>query len=226
MKIKRSITFFIFAFLLCSTMFCQGRAAIREAIEKEGNCRNVAITETNGDLALFGRNGVKPLNISEALYYNLSKLNKADEYIDDVVLTEKGSWLILYGDNNSVYFDIPYTLELKLAEFKNDGEVITSAVFNDNNDWIIVSTKSISSSDKRLQDWLVEGLETKGSLWTVCLTNDACVAVYEDGYKFLGNIPTELRAALGAAQLNVYRLKIAAQSYFFADKNGNYRYKL
>jgi hypothetical protein len=63
-------------------------------------------------------------------------------------------------------------------------------------------------------------------LWAACVTEDAIVAVYADGYQFLGNVPQSLRNALNTTKLDVYRLKIAGTSWFFADKNGSYQYNM
>ncbi|MCR4561377.1 MAG: hypothetical protein K5685_15010, partial [Bacteroidales bacterium] len=66
------------------------REYIRNMIESKGECKNVAITKTNGDLMLYGRNGWYgqgcPRGLTDALY----ELNNRNELIDDVVLTENG----------------------------------------------------------------------------------------------------------------------------------------
>lgn len=65
-----------------------------------------------------------------------------------------------------------------------------------------------------------------GMLWAACVTDDAIVAVYESGYKMLGEDPESLKKALKETHLDVYRLKIAGESWFFADKDGHYRYSM
>jgi len=52
------------------------------------------------------------------------------------------------------------------------------------------------------------------------------VAVFAGGYKFFGNVPESLKTALKNTKLDVYRLKIAGDSWFFADKNGSYQYNM
>jgi hypothetical protein len=63
-------------------------------------------------------------------------------------------------------------------------------------------------------------------LWTACLTDDAAVAVFENGYSFMGNVPESLKNALRETSKDVYRLKIAGNSWFFADSDGNYEYNM
>ncbi len=202
------------------------REYIRNAIKKWGQCRNVAITRTNGDVALYGQNGCAEANTPQGLSRAIKQLNNEGEFIDDIQLTERGRWLILYGNNGILWNDIPYSLEQKLREFNNNGEVITSVTFNDSGDWIVISTDYICASDYRIQNWLAEGFDIYGSLWAACITDDGIVAVFEGGYKFLGNIPNDLQTALKKTNLNVYRLKIAGSAWFFADVYGNFRYNM
>jgi hypothetical protein len=105
-------------------------------------------------------------------------------------------------------------------------EVITSVTFNDDGDWIVITTNYFSCSDTDIQQWLKDGHDTYGQLWAACITDDALVAVYEEGYKVIGNIPEALKSALRQTSLNVYRLKISGSSWFFADKSGRYKYSM
>lgn len=213
--------------LFCLPMEAQNsREYIRNAIKGWGECRNVAITRTNGDVALYGRNGCARSNVPSGLNDAITELNNQKEFTDDIQLTEAGRWLILYGNNGIRWNDIPYSLERKLREFNDNREVITSVTFNDDGDWIVITTEHISASDSRIQDWLADGLNTFGGLWAACITDDCLVAVFEQGYKFLGNVPEDLRSALKSTNLNVYRLKIAGTAWFFADMDGRYRYNM
>jgi len=212
--------------LISAASFGQGRSYIRQQISEKGQCRNVAITETNGDLMLYGQNGWAGTGLPSGLSSALNELNNKREYIDDVQLTERGRWLILWGDNGFRWSDIPYSLEQKLREYNNQNEVVTSVTFNDAGDWIIISQKYFAASDSRITEWLKDGNEKYGQLWAACVTNDALVVVYAKGYKYLGNVPESLKTALDKTRLDVYRLKIAGSAWFFADKNGNYDYTM
>lgn len=219
---NRSVVIAIFLLFTISS-YGQGRAYIKEQISKEGECRNVAITKTNGDLMLYGRNGCARSGCPQSLNEALTELNTENEFIDDVQLTEEGRWLILWGNNGFRWNDIPYSLELKLREYNGDNEVVTSVTFNDAGDWIIISQKYYATSDSRISQWLKEGNDMYGQLWAACITNDALVAVYSGGYRFLGEVPYSLKEALDKTKLDVYRLKIAGNAWFFADVYGNYQ---
>lgn len=201
------------------------REWIRQNIREQGRCRNVAITRTGGDLMLYGRNGYASKGCPSGLTQAFHELNEEDIYIDDVQLTEEGRWLILYGNNGIRWNDIPYSLERKLREYNENDEVILSVTFNDAGDWIVITKNYFAASDTDIQQWLKDGLD-KGKLWSACITEDALVAVYADGYKVIGEIPPTLRQALKDTRLDVYRLKIAGTAWFFADADGNYNYHM
>lgn len=212
--------------LTASVSFAQSRSYIRNQIKEWGECRNVAITRTNGDLALYGKNGCARSGVPRQLSETITDLNNREEFIDDVQLTENGNWLVLYGNNGMVWNGISYSLENKIREYNSNDEIITTVTFNDSGDWIVVSTEHISASSSEIQNWLAEGLENHGQLWTACITDDGLVAVYERGYRYLGNVPSDLKRALGETDLDVYRLKIAGTAWFFADRDGRYRYNM
>lgn len=156
----------------------------------------------------------------------MSELNDDAEEINDVQLTEDGSWLILWGGNGATWSNIPYDLEAKIRHYNDEGEVITSITFNDGGDWICITEELISASDSRVLDWMSDGMDEYGQVWAACVTDDAMVVVYEKGYKFMGNVPDSLKDALAETSLDVYRIKIAGSSWFFADKYGDYRYNM
>ena len=225
-SISKQVLAIILFMLVSVSSFGQGREFIREQIRSKGECRNVAITKTNGDLMLYGRNGWAATGCPRSLTDAITKLNKDNEFIDDIQLTEEGRWLILYGNNGIQWHDIPYSLERKLREYNSKGEVIYSVTFNDAGDWIVITEKYYSSSDSRISDWLKEGENRHGELWAACVTDDAIVAVYAYGYSFFGEVPYSLKEALRKTNLDVFRLKIAGNAWFFADKNGRYNYNI
>ncbi|MBR3408741.1 MAG: trypsin-like peptidase domain-containing protein [Paludibacteraceae bacterium] len=202
------------------------RAYIREQITKWGECRNVALTKTNGDLAIHGRNGWAGFGLPELLSTALTELNKDDKYITDVQLTENGNWIVLYGNNGFRWSGIPKSLEDKIRDYNARNEEVTSVTFNDSGDWIVITTEHYASSDANITAWLKEGAAEYGMLWAACVTEDGLVACYEKGYKFYGEIPSELRQRLSETDFDVYRIKIAGDAYFFADKEGHFHYKM
>lgn len=120
MRMRR--TAFIMALMTVFTvsLFAQnsrGRNYIKQNISEWGGCRNVAITDTGGDLALNGKNDYSyTAGIPQALADALEKYHDDDDYIDDVQLTEDGEWLILVGKNGCQWSNIPSKLESKLRQ--------------------------------------------------------------------------------------------------------------
>ena len=217
----------IFGLLFASNMSAQNsRQYIRNSIDNWGECKNVAITRTNGDLALYGRNGWSGSGLPSGMQTALNELNADNAYIDDVVISENGNWLILYGDNDVRWSGAPSSLSDKIHEFHNRGDIITSITFEDGGRWIIISKEYYAASYGWIQDWLSDGADEYGELWSACVTSDAMVAVYESGYKYYGNVPQGLKDALRETSLDVYRVKMAGTSWFYADKNGNFRYNM
>ena len=201
------------------------RNYVKSQIKKWGTCKNVAITKTNGDVALYGTCGYATSNVPAALSNKLKELNKANTLIDDVQLTESGKWCVLYGRNDATWTtDIPSGLANKINEFHNNNYVVRSISFNDYGRWVIVSDEYYATSSTELTNWLKSGSDRWGRLWAVCVTDDATVAVYEKGFCYRGNVPEKLKEALRSTSFNVYRLKVSGDSWFFADTNGNYRY--
>jgi hypothetical protein len=212
----------ILSCLLSLNVYGQGRSFIKKQMAEQNNCRNVAITKTNGNLMLYGRNGWAGSGLPARLSSALTELHDENSFIDDVQLTEKGRWLILNGNNGFQWEDIPSGLERQLKRYNNDNEVVNSVTFNDSGDWIIISEDYYNASSEALSEWLEEGNERHGELWAACITEDAIVAVFARGYKFYGNVPEGLKKALRKTELNVFRLKIAGTAWFIADRNGNY----
>lgn len=226
MKKIRLLISLAFMLLPVAVQAQSSREYIRNHIRQWGECRNVAITKTNGDLALYGTNGYASTGLPTGLTNAIKELRNDNEYIDDVQLTERGRWLILFGNNGVQWSDIPYSLERRLREYNSNGEVITSVTFNDNNEWVIVTTEHISASSDAIQQWIKRGMDEYGNVQTACITDDGLIVVFDGGYTFLGNIPSDLRSALSNTKLDVYRLKIAGNAWFFADKSGSYQYNM
>jgi hypothetical protein len=204
----------------------QSREFIRNEIRKHGECKNVAITKSNGDLMIYGRNGWAATGCPTSLTNALHELNEADELIKDVQLTDNGSWLIIYGNNGLRWDNIPYSLEKMLIKWNNNSETITSVSFNDAGDWIAISTEHFAASSDWLQDWVAEGADKYGMVWATCVTDDAAVVVYEDGYRFYGNVPSEMKSKLNEVDFNVYYIKIAGTAWFMSDGKGAYSYHM
>lgn len=213
--------------MTATVMNAQGREPIRRAIQRWGACKNVAITRTNGDVALNGRNNYVVSAVPQNLSDKLRELKRGNHLIDDVTLTENGKWVILWDTNDATWTtDAPSQLVDKINEYHRNGYVVRSITFNDRGEWAIVSDEYYSSSSTDLQNWLRGGTENYGKLWTVAIADDGAVAVYDRGFRYRGNVPEGLKQALRETSYDVYRLKYAGSSWFFADKSSNYRYDM
>ncbi len=234
------------ALLVIATLSVAGqnsREGIRKVITRWGGCTNVAITESNGDLALFNRNDWVGVGIPNSLKNALNELKAADDLINDVCLTEKGSWLILHGENNGFkWYNIPKSLESELRDFNERGETVLSTSFNDAGDWIVVGEKFFSASSQELIDFLNKHQEDGTVLTTACVSDKMCVAVYttEYGHSWFYNyyltdgpismkmwrrmFRTEKKA--NKKNITIYRIKVAGNAWFMADQNGWYQYEM
>lgn len=201
------------------------RSVIRDQISEWGSCRNVTLTMTGGDLALNGRNSCVCPDVPVGLALELATLQEDDEYIDDVQLTEDGCWLILYGDNGFVWEELDPDLEQQLREYNDEAEVVTSVAFNDQGEWIVISSDHVSASSDELTEWIQEGIEKFGQLWTAHMTDDAVMLCFENGYRYRGDVPENLLDTLRETDIDVYRVKFTSDGcYFIADVDGTYDY--
>jgi hypothetical protein len=147
--------------------------------------------------------------------------------IKDVQLTENGSWLILWGRNGVSWSGLPVGLEAKINAFNDRSEEITSVTFNDVGDWIIITTTSIAASSTKVYDFIQDGMSKYGQLWSAHMTDDGMVLCYDRGYKYLGNVPANLKEKLRQTSMDVYRIKFLSDGAFFiSDRLGNYSYYL
>lgn len=206
----------------------QSRNFLREKIQGWGECKNVALTQTGGDIALYGTNGWASSGpVPAGLTRTLSSLHDEDELIDDIVLTESGSWIVLHGRNAFVWSDIPRALERRMREMNDEGELITSVTLNDDGEWIIISDKHFAASDSRIGEQIQEGMVDYGVLWAAHMTDDGLVLVFARGYLYFGNVPRGLIQALKDTSMNVFRVKFTPDgAWFIADRNGRFDYTM
>ena len=217
----------LLAMLVSITLNAQtSRDYIRQEIKKHDQCKSVAITEYNGDAMIYGRNGWAAQGCPTSFTNALDELNSQREEIQDINLSENGRWLILYGNNGMRWNNLYYDLEKQLRHYNSEGEKITTVTFNDDGEWIVITTEHIVASSQSLTDWLAEGCDKYGALWTACMTNDAAVAVYESGYRFIGAVPQSLKDALTSCTSDVYMVKIAGSAWFFTCRDGYWRYNM
>ena len=202
------------------------RQYVKNMIAKYNECKSVAITRTNGDAMIYGVNGYAAKDCPTGFVNALSSLHDQGETLQDIHLSESGRWLILYGGNGMRWERLYSDLEREIRRYNENRETITTVTFNDDGEWIIITTDHICASSDEIQEWLAKGCKDYGKLWTACLTDDALIAVYDEGYKFLGNVPEDLKKALKETNKDVYMVKMAGTSWFFASKDGYWRYSM
>ena len=214
--------------LVCLAAIAQNqhRAYVKSQIDKWGLCRTVAITKKGGAVAITQTNAYTASGIPKAMEKALKRANEKGYQIDDVVLTDKGSWLVLYANNGIDCGKVPKNLENQLRALNKAGEKITSVTFNDAGEWIVVTaTKAVCSYD--IYDWIADGEQKYGKLLTAHITGNGLAMRFERGYKFDGVVPEALKDRLKSTKIDVYRIKFWSDgTYFFADRKGNYSYKL
>lgn len=225
---KKSILLFVsFAMAIC--MQAQpSHKFLEKQLDKRSDCKSVVITKKNGDALLYGDCGwgaskLCPVKFSRTLF-EVSEWQ--DTTIHDIHISELGKWYILYGDNQ-IHSDLLYeNLEEQIKRCQDKQDKITTVTFNDKGDWIVICEKSLSASSDDLMDWLSEGCDKYGQLWTACVTDDAAVACYEFGFKFWGNVPENLKTTLRNCKSDVYTVKISGNAWFFKCTNGYSRSNL
>lgn len=220
----------ILLFVSLAMAFCMQAQNTREYIKQnicdENECKSVAITEYNGDAMIYGRNGWAAEGCPNGFTEALHELNYSNEELQDIHLTENGRWLVLYGNNGMQWHNIYDDMKGKMLEYNTNGEQITTVTFNDMHDWIIVTSTHISASSNELLTWLGEGCEKYGQLWTACITNDAAIAVYENGFRCYGNVPEDLKDVLSTCTCDIYTVKIAGTAWFIRCTDGYWRYNM
>ena len=223
---KRTILFFASLAVVLLTQAQTSREFIKQNISDNNECESVAITQNNGNAMIYGRNGWAtqgcPFNFTDALRV----LNEENHQIQDIHLTEQGRWIILFENNGMEWNNIYDALLLNMQQYNHQAEHITTGTCNDQGDWILVTTNRITASSDELLEWLGEGMDIYGALWTACITDDAAVAVFEHGFRFYGNVPADLIEALRACSHDVYTIKIAGNDWFFRCTDGYWKYSM
>lgn len=196
---------------------------IKEQIKRWNSCKNVAITDACGGVALHESNGYASTGVPDGMANALKLLNRDGVLIDDVHLTEQGRWLVLFGDNGMRYYGLPKSLEDRMREFNQKGYTIYSVTFNDYGDWVIISNEYYSTSSQNLYSYIEERRKKYGQLWSACLTNSGFVAVFENGYASFGDVPQGLVTALKTISFDGFRVKFTPRGRWFVGNNaGNY----
>ncbi len=220
---KRYLLLVLVAITCLATTFARDRYYINTSIQKWGSCRNVAITDKGGDIALVGTNRCAYDKIPAYLAKNIDQLNDSAYYIHDIQLTEKGRWLIRYGNGLIRWHKIPVMLQNSIYELIANRHVIKTVTFNDKSEWIVVCEDGVvKSSFTQMDDWVRSGSEKYGSLRFAQINNEGMILAFERGYYYVGNVSQKLKDALRNAEFEVNVVKFTPQgAYFIGDMLGN-----
>ena len=204
-----------------SSEYRSSRRFVREHIKKNGNCRVCAITKAGGDIVVCRDNNWASSGCPRRITDELQKISDSGQRIIDVSLTENGRFIVLYGENAASWNIIPPQMKEALRTYNDNGEELCSATMNDAGEWILVSSEHIACSNTWLKKWVDDGQDMYGRLRAAVVTADAAVAVFDGGFKFLGNVPPDLKEALKEADFDVRIVKIAGKAWFFANADGS-----
>lgn len=200
MQYKKLITIIaLIVFMYLPVMGQTDRDYIINCIREKGECHNVAITQTGGNAMLYGRNGWCAKDCPADFINKLQELQEKGIQIKDFQITENGNWFILWGNNGVSGNDIPQRLEEKIRYNGQIDNVIYSISLNDEGDWAVITENYYSASSNEFLRFLKNGEDNHGKLLTVCVTDVALVAVYENGCEFFGEVPEDLKDTIANA---------------------------
>lgn len=199
------------------------RANLRTHIKEWGECKTVAITQMNGDVAVYGDNAAAfnhlPQRMTDAIVY----LNGRPEELIELHLTEMGRWVVLFGWNGIFRAGLPKSLDEQLLTWNEEiDDTITGAFFNDHGDWIAITNTQYAASSDEIKTWLDKGVQQYGRLLSACVTDDARVAVFENGVLLHGNVPEDLQEHLDKITWKIHHVKIAGPAWFISDRSGSH----
>ena len=212
----------IFWLLVPVTVWGQDRSHIRNAINGWGRCLNVALTSTRGNVAMHGTSvswaGI-PVELGNALQAEVNARNR----ILDVHITERGSWVMVSSgrvSSNGTPTEFANTITRK----SNERNPILAASFNDRGQWIIIAERTWTASDTDLTNWIRSGQNQHGNVVSACFRDDGLVVVFQRGVIGRGTYPAGMWDA--ARRLGGGVAKFAGNSWFVADRNGNFSFSM
>jgi hypothetical protein len=202
--------------------FGQKRTILVDAINEWGNCKNVLITATHGNIAISDRYGYAlDGEFPPEMYDAIKEASENQRPVTDLVLTESGNFLVLIGNNGYAAKGIPEKLDVRLKEInKAEGEVV-SVSFNDNGDWMVVAADAVYGVIDGILDFQTIANEN-GRIMTGHITNNGVAIVCEKGVYLYGDFPKALPETIKKTTFPIYRVKFADDgAYFISDKGGS-----
>ena len=211
---------------------------IKQLIDERGEFRIVSMTENNGDLVVFGDNEFYETGCPEKLVAELTRIQKKGARIEDVQHTDKGSWIVVYGQNEystsllghpSLY----RTLVSKLNELKQKKIPVKTLSFCEIGYWAIITEGSLSDENAdssiesigELQGLLGQQGE-HGNVLAVYFSDNAGIAVYENGVVHFGDVPQDLLDMVSSENEGVTDISFSGKSWFLSRGEADYSYDI
>lgn len=214
-------------FILNTSIAQSSRQYIKDQINDWGTCKNVAITQKSGNLAIYDYNGWAGGGFPENLVDKLTQINKANQELDDVQITNTGKWIVLYDNNKIAWNNIAKGLQNKITEYTTNKSTILNVSFNDKNDWIIFTDTQVAASSQKIMDNINNGRERYGEIVWSHFSSKGLALVFENGFLFYGNVPEQLKTAVSSTKIDVKKLKfLDTGAYFITNNKGAYQYAL
>lgn len=212
-------------------------ARIKQLIDERGEFRIVSMTESKGDVVVFGDNDFYATDgVPEKFLAELNRLQKKNIRIVDLQHTDSGSWIVVYGQNEYALSLVgrPFlyrTMVAKLEELKKNKIPIRNLSFCDGGYWAIITKGSANDegadssveSIGELQGVL--GMQGEhGNLLAVYFYELSCIAVYENGSVHYGDVPEDLLDMVSNENDGVTDVSFCGKSWFLSKGELEYIY--
>lgn len=223
------------AMLSCAAQ--SDHAFIKQLIDERGEFRIVSMTESKGDIVVFGDNDFHTTEgVPEKLLAELQRIQKKGERIVDVQHTDKGSWIVVYGDNDYTssllgHPSLYRTMVSKLNELKQKKIPIRSLSFCEVGYWAIITEGSLDddTADSSIESiGELQGLlgqqGAHGNVLAVYFSGNAGIAVYENGSVQFGEMSADMLDMVANDNEGVTDISFCGQSWFLSKGESNYVY--
>lgn len=228
------------AALLAAALSCPAQdkhSYIKQLIDERGEFRIVSMTETKGDIVVFGDNEFyTDGSVPEKLLEELTRIQSKGIRIADVQHTDRGSWVVVYGKNDysSSLLGHPSlyrTMVAKLNELKQKKIAIRSLSFCEIGYWAIITE---GAADDENADSAIESIGelqgllgqqgTHGNVLAVYFSGNAGIAIYENGSVQFGDISPDLLDMVSNENDEVTDISFCGKSFFLSKGESEYVY--
>ena len=214
-----------------------GHAYVKQLIDERGTFRIVSMTETKGDIVVFGDNEFYTTGgVPEKLLAELQRIQDKGIRIVDVQHTDQGSWIVVYGKNDYTssllgHPSLYRTMISKLNELKHKKIPIKSLSFCEIGYWAIITEGALDddNADSSIESiGELQGLlgqqDAHGNVLAVYFSGNAGIAVYENGSVQFGEISPDLLDLVSNENEGVTDVSFCGKSFFLSKGETNYVY--